>query len=105
MIAFLQPLISLLIGIALSIYGLSPSSTHYPGTSNFYALWQSLPALSSVFIFMLGLAAVACGLGLVLAGVQGIRRRYRQIDRAYSGPRRDRDSYDDEDGYGAGVYR
>ncbi len=99
MIAFLQPLISLLIGIALSIYGLSHSSTHYPGNANFHALWQSLPALSSVFIFLLGLAAVACGLGLVLTGVQGLRKRYRQIDRAYTDPRRDRDPYEDE-GYG-----
>lgn len=99
MIAFLQPLASLLIGLALSIYGLSHSSTHYPGSAGFHALWQSLPALSSVFIFMLGLTALACGLGLVLAGVQGLRKRYRQIDRAYAEPRRDRDPYE-EDGYG-----
>ena len=99
MFHFIQPVISLLIGLALSLYGLIHSSTHYPGASHLYTLWQSLPALSSVFIFMLGLAAVAGGLGLVLTGTQGLRKRYRQIDRAYADPRHDRDPYEDE-GYG-----
>ncbi len=99
MFAFIQPLVSLLIGVALSLYGLIHSSTHYPGAGLLYQLWQSMPALTAVFIFTLGLLAVVCGLTLVLSGVHGLRKRYRQIDRAYSDPRRDRDPYEDE-GYG-----
>ncbi len=99
MFHFIQPVLSLLIGLALSLYGLIHSSTHYPGTQSLNQLWQSLPAIVAVLIFTLGLLAVTSGLGLVLAGVHGLRKRYRQIDRAYADPRRDRDPYEDE-GYG-----
>ncbi len=104
MIPFLQPLLSLLIGLALSLYGLVHSSHYYPGQANLYRLWQSLPALSSVIVFALGVAAVAIGLAMVMVAIQGLRKRYRQISHAYSEPRRHQ--YDEDDTYGAqGVYR
>lgn len=49
----IQLVISLLIGLALSLYGLIHNSTHCPGASHLYTLRQSLPALSSVLIFLL----------------------------------------------------
>ena len=92
MIQFLRPLLSTLVGLALLGYGLLHVVTHYPGATVFTALWASLPAL----VFMLGVTALIAGLVLLVLGIKGIRQRYREIDRAYSGRRR-YSSYGDAD--------
>jgi hypothetical protein len=75
MLQFIQPVVTLALGLALSVYGLTHSAHHYPGTTGFYALWQSLPALSSVLVFGLGIVAVLSGLALVMTAAQGLRQR------------------------------
>lgn len=103
MFQLLQPVVTLILGLALSVYGLTHSAQHYPGYTGFYALWQSLPALSSILVFGLGIVAVLSGLALVLTAAQGLRQRYRQLDHALHLPgraRHEQDYDEDERGYG-----
>lgn len=93
----LQPILSALVGLALLLYGLIHSASNYPGSDNFRALWQSMPAFGSVGIFALGLAAVACGLTMLSTGVTGIRRRYQRLDALLHHDPREFD--EDGDGY------
>lgn len=92
----LQPILSALVGLALLLYGLIHSAGNYPGTDNFRALWQSMPAFGSVGIFALGLAAVACGLTMLSSGITGMRRRYRNLDSLLHHGQRE---FDEDDGY------
>jgi hypothetical protein len=101
MIQFFQPVGTLLIGVALSLYGLIHSANHFPGPTHLHTLWQSLPALSAVLLFALGAMAVICGLALLFVGVQGLRRRYRQINSAFGRPV----EFDDEVDYRPPAYR
>ena len=99
MTTFLRPIFSALLGITLTVYGLSYSITGYPGAAPFGVLWASMPALVSVALFALGLIAVFAGLALTVTGIQGARRRCRQIGNAYGDEPRDPrgPDYDEED--------
>ena len=79
MTTFLRPIFSALLGLTLTIYGLSYSITGYPGAAPFGVLWASMPSLISVAMFVLGLVAVFAGLAITVTGIQGTRRRCRQL--------------------------
>lgn len=96
MTQFAQPLLSLIIGIALAIYGSLHATNHIPPAGAIHAFWAAMPGLTAVIIFLLGVVAVISGLWLITSGAQGLRRRQRQITRIYG---RHEEPYEDEQDY------
>ncbi len=99
----LQPILSLLVGVALTIYGIVHAVTQFPDPSAFANLVANLPAFSSVLMFILGLIAFAVGIVLVVIGIRNMRRRWRrfgQIARHVEAQ-----PQHDEDGWGPAAYR
>lgn len=88
MLQFLQPLGAAAIGVALFVYGLIHSLLHRPPGAAFQAAAHALPAVSAVMLFVLGLAAIAAGLVLLIIGARGIRRRTREIRQVFGPPSR-----------------
>lgn len=88
MLRFLQPIASLFIGLALSVYGLSQSLLHAPSTQAFQAALGAMPDAVAVLVFCLGIAAIGVGGVLLISGVRGVRDRAREIKRTYGSPRR-----------------
>lgn len=116
MLQFLQPLGAAAVGVALFVYGLIHSLLHRPPSAAFQAAAQALPAVSSVLLFLLGLAAIATGLVLLVIGARGIRRRTHEIKHVYGtpssrhrgdpdAPRRTRDEMYDDEWNGPPAYR
>lgn len=99
-----QPVTTLLIGIAMAIYGLVHSVSQFPDPVAFTNLVANLPAFSSVLLFVLGLLAFAAGIVLVVLGIRSMRRRWRrfgQLARHIAS----QPQYQDEDGWGPAAYR
>jgi len=99
MLRFLQPLGAVLVGLALSVYGLIHSLLHPPPAATFRRVAEAVPATLTVLVFFACLMAVVTGVVLLAIGVRGVRRRAHDIRRAYGRPRpRPRNSpvYDDE---------
>ena len=95
MLHFMKPLFVSLIGLALLIYGTIHAFLHNPGLGGFAALWASLPAVSSILVFGLGILAALGGLILLVGGFRGLYRRYLQIRHAF-GPRQRHMGYADD---------
>ena len=98
-----QPLTTLLIGIAMTIYGVVHAITKFPDPVAFSNLMANLPAFSSVLLFVLGLLAFAAGIVLFVVGVRNMRRRWRrfgQIARHVES----QPQYQDDEGWGQ-AYR
>jgi hypothetical protein len=102
MIQFAQPLFSLFVGLALSVYGLIHSATHVPAAGQLHMFYSALPSFGSVLIFLLGVIAVCGGLSLLANGVQGLKKRKQQLSQIYG--RTAREPYGDEDDE-RGYYR
>ena len=82
MTRIVQPTLSLLIGLAMAVYGLIHPPNHLPAGEHIRTLWASMPAAGAVGLFLLGLAAVITGVALIVTSGQALRRRVRQVDRA-----------------------
>jgi hypothetical protein len=95
MTQYLQPVFSVLIGLALAIYGTLHTITHYPGAAAFAVLWASLPSLGTIAIFGLGIAAVITGVLLLILGARATRRRWQRLRYAMQRPV-ERDPYDED---------
>ena len=102
MIQFAYPILNLFVGIALAIYGLIHAATHVPASTQMQVFYAAMPSLLAVFIFLLGVIAVCGGLSLLANGVQGLKKRKRQISRIYG--RQVREPYDDDDEDERGSY-
>ena len=96
MLEFTRPVLSLLVGLALAIYGIVHIVMRFPAPSVFDAFFANLPHAMAVLLFMIGIAVVIGGLILLVAGVRGIRGRLREIRRAYGGPKVGPQQYDDD---------
>lgn len=96
MLNFLQPAATLLIGLALSAYGLIQSLLHRPPASSFQAAAQAMPDAVAVLIFAFGLAALMAGTLLIVCGIRGVRTRGLEINRVY-GPSIPHERYDEYD--------
>lgn len=111
MFQFIQPAITLAVGLAMFAYGLIQSLLHRPSSSTFSTAVAALPDAMAVLIFILGLAAIVTGVILLVTGIRGIRGRAREINRTYGSPRRrrpphDRDERDDyEEDWDGVAYR
>lgn len=111
MTRIVQPTVSLLIGLAMAVYGLIHTAGHLPAGDDLRTLWASMPAAGAVGLFVLGVLAVVSGIALLVVGGQTLRRRVRHVDRVLNIPGIDRDldpsSPDDMDhsGGGGAYYR
>ena len=101
MIQFAYPLINLIVGLALAVYGLIHAATHVPASTQLQMFYAAVPSLLAVLVFLLGVVAVCGGLSLLASGVQGLKKRKRVIGRIY-GPARE--PYADEDDDERGNY-
>ena len=86
MIRLVQPVFIVLIGAALSLYGLHHIIVHMPAREVVSAFWAAMPAFGAVLLFLLGLLALAAGLVMLSTGVLGIRRRHQQVRRIFGHP-------------------
>ncbi|MEM6257431.1 MAG: hypothetical protein AAGI37_03870 [Planctomycetota bacterium] len=83
MINFIQPLGTVLLGLAMLAYGSIQTALHRPSGSSFQAAAQAMPDAIAVIAFAFGIAAVVVGIVLLVSGVKGVRRRTREIGNAY----------------------
>ncbi len=102
MTQFAYPILNLFVGFALSLYGLIHSAKHVPASTQLHAFWAAMPSLVAVLIFLFGIVAVGGGLSLFASGMQGLKKRKRQIARIYG--RQHEPFEDEEDGHPA-YYR
>ena len=79
MLHLFQPLASLSVGVAMTIYGLVHSITRYPGSQAFTTLAANMPAITSVLLFLLGVMAFVAGVLLIIVGVKTFQRRWRRF--------------------------
>ena len=92
MLHFLQPAATLFIGLALSVYGLVQAFLHAPPATAFQSAAKAMPDAMAVLVFAFGITAIVAGIILLISGIKGVRRRARDIHRAYGhpGPRNNR---------------
>ncbi len=100
----IQPLTTLLIGIAMTIYGIAHAVMQFPDPVAFTQLMANLPAFSSVLLFILGLLAFAAGIVLVVMGVRNMRRRWRRFGQIARHVESQPQYADDDGGWGQ-AYR
>jgi hypothetical protein len=79
MIAIFQSVLGLLVGLALAVYGIAHTVTHYPGPKAFAELAGSMPSLGAVLFFFLGILASVVGVLLLFSSVRRLRRRWRHV--------------------------
>lgn len=94
MTQFVYPIVNLLVGLALSVYGLIHAATHVPAGAQMQIFYSAIPSLGAVMVFLLGVLAVAGGMSLLASGVQGLKKRKRQLSRIY---RTSPEPYDDDE--------
>ena len=99
MLQLLQPLMSLFIGAAMTIYGLVHAITRFPGGDAFATLAKNMPAATSVLVFLLGIVAFVFGVVLLVLSVRNLRRRWRRFGRLARHVEHQPQSVDDEDGW------
>src|SRR4051812_21221989 len=93
MTLIVRPALSILLGLALTLYGIFHAVTRYPGSDAFAQLAEALPLLARVLLFVLGIVAAAAGAVLLLCNAKRLRYGCRHLQRltgrtAY-GPRDD----------------
>ena len=86
MLEFARPILSLMIGLALAVYGVVHIVMRFPAPSVFEAFIVNLPHVMAVLLFLIGIAAVIGGLIILTAGVRGLRGRLREINQTYGRP-------------------
>ncbi len=91
----LQPIASLLVGLFLGAFGLIHSFRSFPGMLGFNAFVQSLPAISGVLLFAVGLIAIACGLALLITGFRSMQKRMTELRWYFQHRQRFTDDEDD----------
>jgi len=103
MTQFAYPILNLFVGLALAVYGLIHAATHVPAGTQLHMFYSAIPSLLAVLVFLLGVIAVCGGLSLLANGMQGLKKRKRQISRIYG--RTAREPYEDDDDDERGYYR
>ena len=103
MFRLIQPGVVVLIGIALVAYGCVHIVNQFPPPTVFQSVWQSLPDVLEIGVFLLGLIAVGIGIASMVMGVRGVRRRLREVRQVFGGHRRL--DPEEEDYYGEPAYR
>ena len=99
MIHFVYPIVNLLVGLALAVYGLIHAATHVPAADQLHMFYSAIPSLGAVLIFLLGVIAVGGGMSLLANGVHGLKKRKRQLSRIYRTSPEPFEEDEDERGY------
>ena len=102
MTRFAQPLLSLLVGLALASYGTVHAATHVPANTQLHTFYAAMPSLLAVVVFLLGVIAICGGLSLLASGVQGLKQRRRELGRIYG---RQHEPFEDEEDGRTAYYR
>ena len=79
MLEFMQPILSMLIGVAMSIFGLIHTWYRFPAPVVWAQFLASVPQLGAVLLFAACLAVSILGVAMLLVGAGGVRRRLQQI--------------------------
>ena len=90
MTLIVRPALSILVGLALTLYGVFHAIIRYPGSAAFAQIREGLPALGHVALFVLGIAAALSGLFLLVRNLKQLRYGWRHLQRitrqpAYAG--------------------
>lgn len=108
MTSIVQSVFTLLLGIALSFFGVAHSVLRFPGSKAFSQLAAGLPALGSVLLFVLCILAAIAGVVVVVLSTMRLRLRWRYLREVTSGRRprqyHDNGEIEDEERW-AGAYR
>lgn len=105
MLQILQPLASLFVGFAMTIYGIGHVITKWPSGEVIATLIANMPMVTAVLVFLLGIIALAAGIVLIVLGTKNMRRRWREFNQIanHVGARVQYD--DDHDEWGQPAYR
>ena len=92
MIPIVESIFSLLLGLALAVFGLIQTLSRYPGPAPFEQLAADATALGAVLFFAIGLLAAIGGVAVLIFSMRRLRLRWRylrQLDgrRSYGDPR------------------
>ena len=79
MLEFMQPILSMLIGVAMSIFGLIHTWYRFPSPVVWAQFLIAVPQLGAVLLFATCLAVSILGVAMLLVGAGGVRRRRQQI--------------------------
>ena len=104
MTQLLRPIASLLVGLALAVYGAIHTVSGYPGGEAFAELAAHLPAVGSVLVFLLAVTAFGGGVVLIVTGIRTLRFRWRRLDRLARHARIAEPEYDEPEPWEA-AYR
>ncbi len=76
----LQAFLSVLIGVAMAIYGIVHAVTQFPSPVAFASLADNMPAVIAVLLFLLGLVAFIAGIVITILGARNLRRRWYRFN-------------------------
>jgi hypothetical protein len=79
MTSIFQSCLAVLVGLALSIYGIVHCITRYPGPEAFRHLVDSLPVVGAVLLFALGIAAAVVGALVLVLSFRRLQRNWRAV--------------------------
>jgi len=98
MLEFLQPMLTVLIGAALSIFGLIHSLRLAPAPSTWHGVAAAAPQLVAVMVFIGCLAIAVAGIALLVTALRSVRRRFGLLRRVrWEAETRSASRYDDAD--------
>ena len=79
MIPIVESIFSLLLGLALAVFGLIQTLSRYPGPGPFEQLAADATALNAVLLFAVGLIAALGGLAVLIFSIRRLRFRWRYL--------------------------
>lgn len=79
MFQILRPILTVLLGLLLAALSLTYASQSVPPASDFGLFLRSAPTLFWLSLFVLSVAGLCLGVGLVCSGCRGVRRRSQQL--------------------------
>lgn len=80
MFQLIQPIASLFVGVAMTIYGIGHVITKWPSGEVIATLVANMPVVTTVLVFLLGIVALAAGIVLMVLGIKNMRRRWREFN-------------------------
>ena len=81
MLALFQPLLTAMIGAALTIFGGVHGALQWPTSSTWSQVAAMSPMLLAVVVFLGCVVIALCGVAMLWNGITGTRNRIRQVRR------------------------
>jgi hypothetical protein len=79
MFDFIQPLLTLLIGLALSLLAMVHGIRNVPASAAWQHVAQAAPQLGAVLVFVCCVMLAVIGVGILIAGLKACRVRLLQL--------------------------